>query len=440
MKVFKFGGASVKDAEAVKNVADIIRKFVGEELVIVISAMGKTTNGLEKVVNAYYHKSDDAAKCLTEVREFHMAIMKKLFKPNHEVFTTVNNFFVEIDWVLEEEPRTYGFVYDQIVSIGELVSTAIVSAYLNDNGVKNKWIDARSCIRTDNNYRSGNINWPETDKMVNEVVASNLEDQNNVIIVQGFIGGTSENYTTTLGREGSDYTAAIFAHCLNAESVTIWKDVSGVLNADPKFFEDAQKLEQISYHDAIELTYYGATVIHPKTIKPLENKNIPLFVKSFIKPDSSGTIIGKDLPTKPFIPSYIFKSNQVLISIEAKDFSFIAEESLSKIFGIFAKAGVKIHLMQNSAISFSVCVDNDEYVLPGLLNELKKEFRVLYNDNLMLYTIRHYNQFTLDKLSKDRELLLEQRTRNTAQLVVRNPVAEKKTSDVSNRQQLVYEA
>ena len=440
MKVFKFGGASVKDAEAVKNVADIIRKFEGEELVIVISAMGKTTNGLEKVVNAYYHKSDDAAKCLNEVKEFHMAIMKKLFKPNHQVFTTVNNFFVEIDWVLEEEPRTYGFVYDQMVSIGELVSTAIVSAYLNDNGVKNKWIDARSCIRTDNNYRSGNINWPETDKMVNEVVASNLDDQNNVIIVQGFIGGTSENYTTTLGREGSDYTAAIFAHCLNAESVTIWKDVSGVLNADPKFFEDAQKLEQISYHDAIELTYYGATVIHPKTIKPLENKNIPLFVKSFIKPDSSGTIIGKDLPTKPFIPSYIFKSNQVLISIEAKDFSFIAEESLSKIFGIFAKAGVKIHLMQNSAISFSVCVDNDEYVLPGLLDELKKEFRVLYNDNLMLYTIRHYNQFTLDKLSKDRELLLEQRTRNTAQLVVRNPVTEKKTSDVSNRQQLVYEA
>ncbi len=423
MKVFKFGGASVKDAEAVKNVASIIKKYDGEKLVIVISAMGKTTNGLEKVVNAYYYKNDDAGKCLDEVKKYHFDIMKKLFKPDHSVFTTVNNFFVEVDWVIEEEPRSYGFVYDQIVSIGELVSTAIVSAYLNDCGIKNKWIDARSCIQTDNHYRSGNIDWPLTVKLVNDVVIASMKDNTNNLIVQGFIGGTSENYTTTLGREGSDYTSAIFAHCLNAESVTIWKDVAGVLNADPKYFDDAQKLEQISYHDAIELTYYGATVIHPKTIKPLENKNIPLYVKSFIKPDSAGTVIGKDLPTKPFIPSYIFKSDQVLISIEAKDFSFIAEESLSKIFGIFAKAGAKIHLMQNSAISFSVCVDNDPFTLPDLLTELKKEFRVWYNENLLLYTIRHYNQFTLDKLAKDREILLEQRTRNTAQLVVRDVAA-----------------
>ncbi|MEO8148948.1 MAG: aspartate kinase [Bacteroidia bacterium] len=419
MKVFKFGGASVKDADAVKNIASIIKKYDGEKLVVVISAMGKTTNGLEKVVNAYYYKNDDAIKCLDDVKNYHHDIMKKLFKASHEVHTTVNNLFVEIEWVLEEQPRNYGFVYDQIVSIGELVSTTIISAYLNDNGIKNKWIDARSCIQTDNHYRSGNVDWELTKKLINEIIPGATNGENKIAIVQGFIGGTSENYTTTLGREGSDYTASIFAYCLNAESVTIWKDVAGVLNADPKLFEDAQKLEQISYNDAIELAYFGASVIHPKTIKPIENKNIPLYVKSFIKPDSAGTVIGRDLQTKPLIPSYIFKSNQVLISIAAKDFSFIAEESLSKIFGVFANAGVKINLMQNSAISFSVCIDNDEFTLQSLLDELKKEYRVLYNDDLLLYTIRHYNQFTLDKLTKDREILLEQRTRNTAQIVIR---------------------
>lgn len=419
MKIFKFGGASVKDADAVKNVAEIIKRFDGQKLIVVVSAMGKTTNALEKVANAYYYKNDDALKCLDEVKSYHHEIMKKLFADGDAVFTSVNNLFVEVEWVLEEEPRSFGFVYDQIVSIGELVSTTIISAYLNEHGIKNKWLDARSCIQTDNNYRSGNINWELTDKLTNKVIADTITNSNRVAITQGFIGGTSENYTTTLGREGSDYTASILAFSLNAESVTIWKDVAGVLNADPKYFADAEKLEQISYHDAIELAYYGASVIHPKTIKPLENKNIPLYVKSFVNPDSEGTIIGKDLETKPFIPSYIFKSNQVLISIEAKDFSFIAEASLSKIFGVFANAGVKINLMQNSAISFSVCVDDDEFTLPPILEELKKDYRVLYNDKLMLYTIRHYNQATLDKLIKDSELLLEQRTRNTAQIVVR---------------------
>jgi aspartate kinase len=423
MRVFKFGGASVKDAEAVKNVASIIHNHDGR-LVVVISAMGKVTNALEKVANAYYYKKDDLARCIDEVKQYHHNIMQQLFVASHPVYVTVNNLFVEIEWTVEELPRSYGFVYDQIVSIGELVSTAIISAYLNDIGIKNTWLDARSCIQTDNNYRNGNIDWELTDKLVNEIVGNTFK-QTQVIITQGFIGGTSENYTTTLGREGSDYTAAIFAYCLNAENVTIWKDVSGVLNADPKFFSDAQKLEQISYHDAIELTYYGATVIHPKTIKPLENKNIPLYVKSFIKPDSSGTVIGKDLQTKPFIPSYIFKSNQVLISIAATDFSFIAEDCLSKIFGLFAKAGCKINLMQNSAISFSVCVDNDPFTLPDLLMELKKEYRVLYNDNLVLYTIRHYNTFTLEQLTKDREILLEQRSRNTAQVVMRAVETEK---------------
>ena len=423
MRVFKFGGASVKDAEAVKNVASIIHNHDGK-LVVVISAMGKVTNALEKVVNAYFYKKDNVAKCINEVKNYHLNIMQQLFAANHPVYVTVNNLFVEIEWTVEELPRSYSFVYDQIVAIGELVSTAIISAYLNDIGIKNEWVDARSCIQTDNNYREGNIDWELTNKLINEITAS-IFKQNQIIVTQGFIGGTSENYTTTLGREGSDYSAAIFAYCLNAENATIWKDVSGVLNADPKFFNDAQKLEQISYHDAIELSYYGATVIHPKTIKPLENKNIPLYVKSFLKPDSAGTIIGKDLKTKPFIPSCIFKSNQVLISIAATDFSFIAEDCLSKIFGVFAKAGCKINLMQNSAISFSVCVDNDMFILPELLTELSKDFRVLYNDNLVLYTIRHYNAFTLDQLTKDREILLEQRSRNTAQVVMRAVETEK---------------
>lgn len=419
MKVFKFGGASVKDADAVKNVASIIKNYGNDKLVVVVSAMGKTTNALEKVVNAHYNnKNADAHKFLDEIKAYHNEIMQKLFSPGDDVYAQVNNFFVEIDWVLEEPPRSYPFIYDQVVAIGELISTKIVSAHLNNEGLKNAWTDARSCIKTDNTYRSANIDWTATAKCINNVIDNALSGA-DIVMVQGFIGGTSENYTTTLGREGSDYSAAVFAHCLNAESLTIWKDVAGVLNADPKFFEDAQKMEQINYLDAIELAYYGASVIHPKTIKPLENKGIPLYVKSFLKPDSPGTVIAKDLQTKPFIPSYIFKSDQVLISLAAKDFSFITEEGLSKIFAMIAQAGVKVNMMQNSAISFSLCADNDPVLIHELIEELKKSYRVLYNDNLLLYTVRHYNQFTLEKLVRDKEVLVEQRSRNTVQLVVR---------------------
>ena len=419
MLVFKFGGASVKDADAVKNVASIIEMHQTETIVTVVSAMGKTTNNLEKVVNAYYFKNDDALVLLNEVKQFHHQIMMQLFNDEHSIFTDVNNLFIEIEWLLGETPRSYAFVYDQIVSIGELVSTKIVSAYLNDIGVKNKWIDARDCIRTDNTYRNGKILWDETNALVNENLLPHLSGVHNITVTQGFIGGTSENYTTTLGREGSDYTAAILAYSLNASSVTIWKDVAGVLNADPKFFDETIKLEQISYLDAIELAYYGATVIHPKTIKPLENKAIPLYVKSFVKPESKGTVIGKDFDTKPFVPTFIFKSNQVLISISAKDFSFIAEESLHDIFGVFARTGTKINLMQNSAISFSVCIDYDHFATPELITELKSKYKVLFNENLQLYTIRHYNQLTLEALTKNREILLEQRSRHTTQLIMR---------------------
>ncbi len=419
MKVFKFGGASVKDASAVKNAGEILKQFEGEKLVVVISAMGKTTNGLEKVVNACYNKTNDALLILEEIKSFHEKIMGELFENDkHEVYQKVNNLFVEIEWVIEDEPRGYDFIYDQIVSFGELISTTIVSAWLNENGIGNNWLDIRDCLLTDNNYREAKVDWKQSELLFNEKIPA-LFASHPIVITQGFIGNTSENFTTTLGREGSDYTAAIIAHIMNAESVTIWKDVPGVLNADPKFFNDAQKLEQLSYLDAIELAYYGASVIHPKTIKPLENKNIPLHVRSFLQPTAKGTTIGKDLQTKPLVPSFIFKTNQVLISISAKDFSFIAEENLSAIFGTLAEIGIKLNLMQNSAISFSVCIDDDQFKVPKLIERLKEDYRVRYNSDLQLYTIRHYYPSTIETLSTGRDILLEQRSRNTAQLVMK---------------------
>ena len=421
MKVFKFGGASVKDADAVKNVAAILKRYPGEKIIAVVSAMGKTTNALEQVVNAYINKTGDAHQLLKTIKEFHTRIMDDLFSdPKHPVYELVNNFFVEVDWVLEEQPREYNFIYDQIVSIGELASTRIVSAYLKESDIANNWFDIRDALHTDNNYREAMVDWQLSEVSVKNKMLPKITNTNPVIVTQGFIGVTSENYTTTLGREGSDYTASILAYIADATEVDIWKDVPGVLNADPKYFKDAQKLEQISYLDAIELAYFGASVIHPKTIKPLENKGIPLYVKSFLQPASKGTLIGKDIQTKPLVPSFIFKNNQVLISISAKDFSFIAEENLSSIFSTFAKYGMKMNLMQNSAISFSVCTDEDLINFPVLIEELKKDFKVLYNKGLQLYTIRHYYPSTIDKFAQGREILLEQRSRSTAQLVMKN--------------------
>ena len=420
MKIFKFGGASVKDVESVKNVSSILKLYPGEPLVVVVSAMAKTTNALEKVVKSYCSGSGEAGALLNEVRSFHVQLMEQLFPDaNAEVYTKVNNYFVEMEWVLEEEPREYDFVYDQIVSFGELISTTIISYFLDGMGIANRWVDIRDCLLTDNTYREGKVNWEESAKRVKAVIPDLINERNPIVITQGFIGATSENYTYTLGPEGSDYTASILAHILEAESLTILKDVPGVLNADPKFFNDAQKLEQLSYHDAIELAYYGASVIHPKTIKPLENKNIPLYVKSFLQPQAKGTVIGKDLQTKPQVPSFIFKSDQVLISIAAKDFSFIAEENLSSIFSCFADLGVKMNLMQNSAISFSVCIDDDAFKTPKLIELLKKDYWVRYNAGLQLYTIRYYYPSTIETLSQGRDILLEQRSRTTAQIVMK---------------------
>jgi aspartate kinase len=416
MKVFKFGGASVKNAEAVQNVAAILQLHKNEQLVVVVSAMDKTTNALEKLTNEYV-KREDTHHILEEIKQYHYGVIAELFESKtHPVYDDINNTFVEIEWILEEEPlQEYDFIYDQIVSIGEMLSSKILSAYLKQCGMNSKWLDIRDCIKTDNTYREGKVDWDLT-------VASTLyalKATPTLVVTQGFIGVTSENFTTTLGREGSDYTAAIIAYCMDAESVTIWKDVPGVLNADPKWFDDTRKLEQLSYSDAIELAYYGATVIHPKTIKPLQNKDIPLYVKSFIQPAEQGTTVSKDSQTESLIPSFIFKVNQVLISISAKDFSFIIEENLSDIFATFAGMNIKMNLMQNSAISFSACIDFDEQKLPVLVEELRKNFKVLYNENLELVTIRHYDQTTIDRVLIDKEVLLEQKSRTTAQIVMK---------------------
>ncbi len=420
MQVFKFGGASVKDAQAVKNVAEVLKKHALKPTVVVISAMGKTTNNLESLVKAYWNKSGKSEEILHQIKDFHFDILHQLFdNKNHPVYNELENTFVELNWIIEDEPTgSFNQEYDQIVSMGEVISTKIVSAYLNEIGLKNKWMDARGIIQTDNTYREGKVNYELSEELVKTHLLPQLVSS-KIIITQGFIGGTSENFTTTLGREGSDYTAALLAYFTNAESVTIWKDVDGVLNADPKWFKNTRKIDELSYYDAIELTYYGATVIHPKTIKPLQNKNIPLYVKSFINPDKSGTVIhdgGKRLP----IPGYIFKVDQILISIQPKDFSFIAEDNLSKIFELFSKYGLKIHVMQNSAINFTVCTDNDPQKTESLIGELQMQFKVLYNTGVELLTIRNYDQPTIEKLTENKSVLLELKSRNTAQLVMMN--------------------
>jgi aspartate kinase len=420
MKVFKFGGASVKDANAVKNVAGILKKYSGEKLVVVISAMGKTTNALEQLCDAFYFKKGNAAEILENIRKFHNDILKELFPDNHPVFDVIHNTIVELEWAIEEEPtHSYDCEYDQIVSVGEFISTKILSAYLEEAGIKNKWWDARDFVKTDNTYREGKVDWTITEKLVKEELLPFLDKNNCPVITQGFIGVTSENFTTTLGREGSDYTAAILAWCLDAESVTIWKDVPGVLNADPKWFDETKLIPQLTYQDAIELTYYGATVIHPKTIKPLQNKKIPLYVRSFVDAAKEGTKICDEQVSLP-VPCFIFKVAQVLLSISPKDFSFIVEENLGDIFELFAKHRVKMNVMLNSAISFSVSVDDDKLKLPGLIEKLRENYRVLYNENAELVTIRYYDQATIDRVTAGKQIFLEVKSRYTVQIVMKN--------------------
>lgn len=419
MKVFKFGGASVKNAEAVRNVANVIRLF-DDELLVVVSAMGKSTNKLEWILQAWYQNESLLEESVQEFVDFHNEIIRELFPDtSNKIYVEFNEWVHQMEEILEERHTdNYDFDYDRIVSFGELISTNIVHRYLEQEGLSSEWWDSRKLIRTDDNWRNGKVDWPKTEEKIQEKQGLKKE---RIAIAQGFIGATRDALTVTLGREGSDYSAAIYAYCLNADSQTIWKDVPGMLNADPKYFSAAKQIKAISYKEAIELAYYGATIIHPKTLKPLENKQIPLYVKSFVNPEIEGTVIQKDEKYDADLPSYIFKVNQILISIQPKDFSFIIEENLQHIFSVFNEHKVGIHLMQNSALNFSVVVNWDERRVPGLLEELKENYEVRFNDeNIELITVRYFTDELIDELMVNKELLLEQRTRNTMRIVVKD--------------------
>jgi aspartate kinase len=422
MKVFKFGGASVKDPSAVKNVSQILALFNGQKITVVVSAMGKTTNSLELIVDALWNREEAKYNELIDERlQFHLSILNGLFSEKHySIYKKVEDIFEQLKQKFHlPVSENYDYEYDQIVSLGEVLSSLIVTAFLKEEGHLVDWADSRKLIRTNNLYREGNVEWAKTEELIHSRFEPLFKDS-NIVITQGFLGHTSEGFTTTLGREGSDYTAGIFAYCSNAESVTIWKDVPGMLNADPKWFDNTVKLDSISFKEAIELSYYGATVIHPKTIKPLQNKGIPLYVKSFIDPNADGTVIQESMENDHLIPSFIFKMNQILLSITPKDFSFIVEENLSDIFHRLATINAKINLMQNSALSFSIALDKDKIDIQKLLNLFQDSFNVKYNENLELVTIRHFDQATIDRVTEGKEIVVEQKTKQTVRFLMRD--------------------
>jgi aspartate kinase len=420
MKVFKFGGASVKNAEAVKNVGNIIGQFSSEKLLVVISAMGKSTNKLEELVAAFWDNNKDLKQTIiSELKTFHFEIAESLIEdPKHHIFSDLEDLFLELECLVEKKYNavSYDEMYDGIVCYGELLSTKIVSDYLHSINVKSKWVDARNFIQTDNNFREASVKWDETMETINRILKPFVD--RSIVITQGFIGRDDKNNTTTLGREGSDYSAAIFAYCLDAQDVTIWKDVAGVMNSDPKRFEDAVKLDTINYNQAIELAYYGASVIHPKTIQPLKSKNIHLYVNSFIKTNEKGTVVNNE-SSNLLKECYIIKEQQTLISIATRNFSFIAEENLSNIFEIFAKHKVRINVMQNSAISFSACCDSKENKIKEMMLELSKDFNVEIKENCTLLTI--YNskdEYQMPEPFTTKNTLLKQILGHTIQIVL----------------------
>ncbi len=417
MKVFKFGGASVKDAEAVRNVGEILKAYTDQKLLVVISAMGKTTNGLEAVLEAYYNKAENTQDLFNKVKKQHFDCLRALFKDEqHPAFAELNDTFVEIDWILEDEPQeSYNYLYDQLVSMGEFASTRILSSWLKEIGINHTWLDVRDCIKTDNKYREATVDWVETETEIKKRIPKLLDK--GLVLTQGFLGCTSENFTTTLGREGSDYTAAIFAHCLDAEEVNVWKDVPAILTADPKRVPDAKALPQISYYEAIEMTWYGASVIHPKTIKPLFAKGIPLRVRSFVDQGLPGTVIN-DEETTSLPPILIVKEDQLLISLYTKDFSFFQESNISLAYQMLEKHSMKANLIQNAAVSLSIVVDHKPRRVGNLLTDLEQEFSVLTNSNLELITIRHYDMETVAKYIDNREAVLSQQSRQTIQTLV----------------------
>lgn len=416
MRVFKFGGASVKDADGVKNLARVLKTTGYDNTLVVVSAMGKTTNAMELVIKNYFENKSELQSSIHEVIKYHNEILLDLFEnERHQVFSDVKAFFDELAvFFKSNKSPDYNYVYDQTIGFGELISTTIISHYLKEIGLKNKWIDVRELIKTDNYYRRSNVNWEQTQENIASIFNPSILN-----ITQGFLGSDANNFTTTLGREGSDYTAAIFAYCLNANSVTIWKDVPGVLNADPRYFENAQLLHQISYREAIELAFYGASVIHPKTLQPLQQKEIPLYVKSFLNPKAEGTCVSKGKALEPEIPCFIVKKNQTLISLSSLDFSYIVEENISEIFSLLHLYKMKVDVIQNSAISFSVCIDNLYNNLEKLLQHLKAKFKVTCHNNVSLYTIRHYNDAAIKDLEKDKTVLLKQLAQGTVQIVTK---------------------
>ncbi len=421
MKVFKFGGASVKNAEAVKNVIGILQKFQHQKIIVIVSAIGKTTNNLEEITKAIWEQRiADFDKHLALLTENHLDILSDLFpEKQHRIYEEIQSIF-ELITLKYHGPLSdnYNFEYDQIVSLGEVMSTKIIDAFAKEQGIPTEWLDARKLIRTNNTYREGEVDWKRTGELINQHVLPAF-DRSEILFTQGFIGQTPEGFTTTLGREGSDYTAAIFAYCLDADSVTIWKDVPGMLNADPKYFENTIKLDKISFYEAIELAYYGASVIHPKTVKPLQNKNIPLFVKSFLDPDAQGTVIQASAENDHLVPSFIFKFDQTLFSFKTRDFSFIVESHLSDIFHRLAALGAKINVMQNSALSFSILVDQSKVNANEVVELFRDDYVVKFNEGLELVTIRHYDQATIELVTAGKEILLQQKTRQTARIVLR---------------------
>ncbi|MFD2530126.1 MULTISPECIES: aspartate kinase [Polaribacter] len=414
MKIFKFGGASVKDAASVKNITSILQNEGTENTLVVISAMGKITNAFEEVIEAYYNKTDKLSENLGVIEDFHKNLMSDLFDKDDAIFKEIDILLGELSWFLARNTsQRYNYVYDQIICFGELLSTKIVSAYLTKVGIQNNWFDVRNYIKTDSNYRDAKVDWTLTQQIITEKV-----DATKLNITQGFIAANDTENTTTLGREGSDYTAGIFAYCLNAENVTIWKDVPGVLNADPRVFEETTLLKQISYEEAIEMAFYGASVIHPKTLQPLERKEIPLLVRSFVNPKEAGTRISKGSNLEPLIPCFIVKKDQILVSISALDFSFMVENNISYIFKKLHDYQLKVNLIQNSAISFSVCIDNKFNGFEAFYNELKNEFKIDVQKGVDLFTVRHFDDKAVASIEEKGSSLLTQVNKETIQIVL----------------------
>jgi aspartate kinase len=418
--VEKFGGASVNSAASIRNVISILQ--LDEKVrVVVVSAMGKTTNSLEKIIDLWHRYTKFNESEYDFIKQYHTKIVTELFEnmPSQSIaLVMVEEVFAELKQnLLSLNPKDYDFLYDSIVSYGERISTAIISLYMTSLDINHRLIPAQEVIKTDNSYRGAQVDWKKTQQAVKDKFKT-LFLETDLVLTQGFIGSTREGYTTTLGREGSDYSAAILAYCLNAKSLTIWKDVEGLMSADPKRMPNAKKLEQVPYREAIELSYYGASIIHPKTIKPLENKSIPLYVKSFVNPEKEGSVINHTEEVKPLVPNYIFKDKQTLLSVSAKDFSFIVEENLANIFSELSSFGVKVNLIQNSALTFSVCFDQNDYILPRLIESLQQNYNVKYNNDLQLITIRHYTQETIENLNKTGRILIEQKNRVTLQCLI----------------------